>query len=112
MPIPSWRCVTSEQQSDGIIGRPSLCTTAVSAKSGIRYRGSFTVALVIGAKTSIFSVVHVVLLALLPCRSPDRLMMIWGRNPSRGDQQFPISPKDPYEWQQKNDIVEDVCAST
>jgi len=71
----------------------------------------FTVALAIGANTAIFSVVHEVLLAPLPYRGPDRLMMIWGRNPSRGDQQFPISPGDFFDWQQRNDVFEDIAAS-
>src|SRR5579864_8071128 len=70
-----------------------------------------TLALAVGANTAIFSVVHTVLLASLPYRQVDRLMMIWGRNPSRGDQQFPISAGDFTEWQQKNDVFEDLAAS-
>jgi len=70
-----------------------------------------TLALAIGANTAIFSVVHTVLLAPLPYRDADRLMMIWGRNPSRGDQQFPISAGDFTDWKQKNDAFEDIAAS-
>jgi predicted permease len=70
-----------------------------------------TLGLGIGATTAIFSVVNAVLLAPLPYRDVDRLMMVWGRNPSRGDQQFPISAGDYTDWKQKNDVFEDVAAS-
>jgi predicted permease len=70
-----------------------------------------TLGLGIGANTAIFSVVNTVLLAPLPYGDVDRLMMIWGRNPTRGDQQFPVSPGDFIDWRQKNDVFEDVAAS-
>ena len=70
-----------------------------------------TLALGIGATTAIFSVVHAVLLAPQPYRDVDRLTMIWGRNPSRGDQQFPISAGDFSDWKQKNDVFEDIAPS-
>jgi predicted permease len=68
-------------------------------------------ALAIGATTAIFSLAHVVLLAPLPYREPDRLMMIWGRNPSRGEMEFPLSAGDFTEWKQKNDVFEDIAGS-
>jgi predicted permease len=70
-----------------------------------------TLALAIGATTAIFSLAHVVLLAPLPYREPDRLMMIWGRNLPRGEEQFPISAGDFSDWKQKNDIFEDIAGS-
>jgi len=70
-----------------------------------------TLALGIGATTAIFSVVNAVLLAPLPYRDVDRLMMVWGSNPSRGDHQFPISAGDYTDWKTKNDVFEDVAAS-
>jgi len=70
-----------------------------------------TLALAIGANTAIFSVVHVVLLAPLPYPHVERLMMIWGRNPARGDQQSSISAGDFSDWKQKNDVFEDIAAS-
>jgi predicted permease len=70
-----------------------------------------TLGLGIGATTAIFSVVNAVLLAPLPYRDVDRLMMIWGRNPSRGDQQFPVSAGDFADWKQKNDVFEEIAPS-
>jgi len=70
-----------------------------------------TLALGIGANTAIFSVVHTVLLAHLPYRDVDRLMMIWGSNPARGDREFPISAGAFTDWKQKNDVFEDIAAS-
>jgi len=70
-----------------------------------------TLALGIGATTAIFSVVNTVLLAPLPYRDVDRLAMIWGSNPSKGDLQFPISSGDFTDWKQKNDAFEDIAAS-
>jgi len=70
-----------------------------------------TLALAIGANTAIFSVVHTVLLTPLPYPHADRLMMIWGRNPSRGDHKFPISAGDFNDWKRRNDVFEDVGAS-
>jgi len=70
-----------------------------------------TLALAIGANTAIFSVVHAVLLAHLPYQNVDRLMMVWGRNSSRGDRAFPISAGDFTDWKQSNDVFADVAAS-
>src|SRR5579863_1027871 len=70
-----------------------------------------TLALAIGANTAIFSLVHTVLLTRLPYPQVDRLMMIWGRNQSRGDNQFPITGGEFTEWKQKTDVFEDIAAS-
>ena len=70
-----------------------------------------TLALAVGANTAIFSVVHAVLLASLPYQEVDRLAMIWGRNTSRGDQEFSISAGDFADWKQKNDVFEDIAGS-
>jgi predicted permease len=70
-----------------------------------------TLALAVGATTAIFSVVHAVLLAPLPYRQIDRLAMIWGRNPSRGDMEFPLSGGDFTDWKQKQQAFEDIAPS-
>lgn len=70
-----------------------------------------TLALAIGANTAIFSVLNRVLLTPLPYPHPDRLAMIWGSNPSRGNKAFPISPGDFADWKSRNDVFEDIAAS-
>ena len=70
-----------------------------------------TLGLGVGASTAIFSVVHTVLLAPLPYRDVDRLMMVWGSNPSKGDREFPITGGDFTDWKQKNDVFEDIAPS-
>jgi len=70
-----------------------------------------TLALGIGASTSIFSVVNAVLLAHLPYRDPGRLAMIWGTNTGNGMESTPVSPGDYFEWKQKNTVFQDIAAS-
>src|SRR5215469_17748797 len=83
------------------LGKHGILTTAAV----------ITLALAIGANTAIFSVVRTVLLASLPYADANRIMMIWGRNLSRGDREFPVSAGDYNDWKQKNDAFEDVAAS-
>ena len=70
-----------------------------------------TLALGIGASTSIFSVVNAVLLADLPYKDPGRLAMIWGMNAHRESNESPVSPGDYFEWKQKGSSFQDIAAS-
>jgi len=63
-----------------------------------------TLALGIAANTAIFSVVDAVLLKRLPFPEVDRLITLWGVNPSRGWTDNPISPRWFVEWQKQNHV--------
>jgi predicted permease len=70
-----------------------------------------TLALGIGASTSIFSVVNAVLLGHLPYKDPGRLAMIWGTNTRRGVNETSVSPGDYFEWKQRNTAFQDIAPS-
>src|SRR5260370_10235030 len=68
-------------------------------------------ALGIGANTAIFSVVNAVLLSPLPYRQPDRLVMVWMSNASKGYKTFPVSGGDFAEWKAGNSVFEEMAPS-
>jgi putative ABC transport system permease protein len=57
-----------------------------------------TLALGIGANTAIFSVIHAVLLSPLPYDHPDRITLVRESNPSKGFEQFSVSPPNYMDW--------------
>ena len=70
---------------------------------------SLTLALGVGAVTSIFSVVNGVLLRPLPLPDPDRLVNVWSTAPGLGYNQFGLSP-DLYFFYARNNTVFDRMA--
>lgn len=65
-------------------------------------------ALVIGANTAIFSIVHSVLLEPLPFRQPGRILAVWDTYLP----QFPkvgVSPAEYAAWRTQRDLFEDTC---
>ncbi|MFQ5744452.1 MAG: ABC transporter permease [Acidobacteriota bacterium] len=69
-----------------------------------------TAALGIGANSAIFSVVDAVLLRPLPYQDPERLVMVWDRNPERGLERSPISYANYLDWAQQNSFFEHQAA--
>ena len=64
-------------------------------------------ALGIGANTAIFSVVYATLLAPLPYRQPDRIVMVWSKvNGHRNG----ISAGDYLDWKRQNSVFESIAA--
>jgi predicted permease len=70
---------------------------------------SLTLALGIGAVTSIFSVVNGVLLQPLPYANADRLVNVWSHAPGLGYDQFPQSPDLFFFFRAENDVFEDMA---
>jgi putative ABC transport system permease protein len=69
-------------------------------------------ALGIGANTAVFSVVDGVLLHKLPYRDPDRLVMVWEKNPALGAQigeRLPASYTNFAEWLRQSTVFENIA---
>ena len=56
----------------------------------------------IGATTSVYSVVHGVLLTPLPFAEPDRLVRIWNNDVERGFSHFPVTYPELQRWRETN----------
>jgi putative ABC transport system permease protein len=69
-----------------------------------------TLALGIGANTAIFSVINATLLARLPYRQPDRIVMVWEHHGSRGFQHNSVSPGNFLHWRDANTVFDQMAA--
>jgi putative ABC transport system permease protein len=67
-----------------------------------------SLALGIGANTAIFSVVNAILLKSLPYKDPNRIVLVWGSNPSEGYNRSQVSATDVADWRSQNSVFEDV----
>ena len=68
---------------------------------GFGVAAALTFALGIGASTAIFSVVHGVLLRPLPYKDPDRLVVLWERQPGRGNDRNVVSVPNYEAWRSR-----------
>lgn len=71
-----------------------------------------SLALGIGANTTIFSVIDAILLKALPYHRPDRIVLIWGADRETGVNRNQVSFTDMEDWRTQNDVFEDVAAYT
>lgn len=67
-------------------------------------------ALAMGANTAIFSVVHSVLLARLPYKDPERIVMVWEQRPKEGVFDNRVSPADYIDWHAQNQVFDAMAA--
>ncbi len=78
-------------------------------KPGFTLIAVLTLSLGIGANTAIFSVVHAALLRPLPYEQPDRLVMIWERNLSRGLERSQGSPVTYCDWREQKHLFDKIA---
>src|SRR5713101_5526121 len=71
-----------------------------------------SLALGIGANTTIFSIVKSVLLRTLPVREPDKLMVLYGTRPRERDVGLAHSYPDYLDFRGRTDVFSDIAAST
>src|SRR4051794_12039576 len=67
-------------------------------------------ALGMGATTAIFSVVDTVLLKPLPFRDPERLLVVWEKNPTQNRYKLFVAPVNFQAWQKSSRSVEEMAA--
>jgi predicted permease len=75
---------------------------------GVTLIAVITLALGIGANTSIFSVVNAVVLRPLPYKNPDRLVSLWANVPQHG--RWRVTPANFADWKKQNTTFEDMAA--
>ena len=79
---------------------------------GFGVAAALTFALGIGASTAIFSVVHGVLLRPLPYKDPDRLVVLWERQPGRGNDRNVVSVPNFEAWRSRARSFDGMAAAT
>jgi putative ABC transport system permease protein len=109
---------TKEKYRDRL-GFPRLATFVQDLRYGLRIlRGNpgfsgmaiLTLALGIGATTSIFGIVDAVLLQPLPYRHTDRLLALWENNLRTSDPRYPLAPANLVDLSRQSNSFEGVSA--
>lgn len=78
---------------------------------GFALTAIITLALGIGANTTIFSVVNAVVMEPLPYKEPDRLIRIWESNAGQGRTESSVSVPNFQDWQEQQTVFEQLAAS-
>ncbi|HEV8484560.1 MAG TPA: ABC transporter permease [Blastocatellia bacterium] len=81
-------------------------------KRGFTAAAVLTLALGIGANTAIFSVIHAVLLRPLPFADPDRLVVLWQKDPKSVPSRRPFSFPNFTDVEDQSESFEEVGAWT
>jgi len=95
----------------GLIGQDLRYGARLLRKSpGFSVIAVLVMALGIGATTAIFSVVDAVLLKPLPFRAPERLLVIWEKNPAQNQYKLFVAPVNFLEWRKQSQAMESMAA--
>src|SRR5687768_8481935 len=70
-----------------------------------------TMALGIGATTTMFGVVRAVFLRPLPYPEPDQLVRLWESDPARGVDQRLVSPSNFVDWEAQSSVFAEIGAT-
>jgi putative ABC transport system permease protein len=85
------------------------CRTLLASPSST-FVAVLALTLGIGANSAVFSVVDSVLLRPLPYQSPERLVILWEANPSKGIREFYVAPPNYKDWIEQNRSFERMAA--
>ena len=100
---------TKEDHRDGrgvrwltdAIGDAHYAVRTLARSPALAMAAIITLALGIGATTAIFSAVNAVVLRPLPFPAPDRLVMLWEKNPDRGWYKQSTAPANMFDWREQ-----------
>jgi predicted permease len=87
-----------------------LAARGLRRSPGFAAAAALTLSLGIGANVAVFSVVYGVLLKPLPFPNPDRLAMLWEKNPDKGWTAAEVAPANFLDWRQSGSSFRDITA--
>ena len=93
-----------------LAGNLRLAARRIRQSPGFSVAILLTLALGIGINTLIFSIVNAVLLAPLPYRQADRLVMAWEIQPQKSDERSQVAPGNFVDWSRQTALFEGMAA--
>ncbi len=76
---------------------------------GFTFVAVISLALGIGANTTIFSVVNALLLKSLPYNDPERIILVWGDTTAQDNHRNQVSATDVADWRNENGVFEEIA---